>query len=1263
MSDTQPASLRRKTRRAAAIESLRLGERLAVPAELPIAGMADVVRQAIDEHQVVIVAGETGSGKSTQLPKLCIAAGRGVDGLIGHTQPRRVAARSIAQRLAEETGTQLGGTIGYAVRFTDQVGDATVVKVMTDGILLAEIQRDRLLRRYDTLIIDEAHERSLNVDFLLGFLAQLLPQRRDLKVIVTSATIDTERFAEHFAPFAEGVAVVAVSGRSYPVEIRYRPYGEEPDDDRDQVGAVIEAIDELSREGRGDVLVFLSGEREIHDTADALRRLQLAHTEILPLYARLSSAEQQRIFQAHTGRRIVLSTNVAETSLTVPGVRYVVDAGTARISRYSARLKVQRLPIEPVSQASADQRAGRCGRVAPGICIRLYSADDYASRDEFTEPEILRTNLASVILQMTNAGLGRIEQFPFLDAPDARSIRNGYSLLDELGAIDEPVGAGPVRLTKLGRRIARLPIDPRMARMVIEAERLGCVREVLVIAAALSIQDPREVPADKRQSAEEAHRRHATEGSDFLAFLRLWDDLRHHQHELSNNQFRRHCRSQFLNYLRVREWQDLVRQLRSAAADIGIRAEPGSADAFHPDHVHRAVLSGLLAHIGLRDAERREYRGAHGSRFAVSRDSAVAKSQPRWLVAAELVETNRLWARGCAPIKPEWAERLGEHLAKYSYGEPRWEPNRGTAMVTERVSLFGLQIVVGRSIHLDRVDQAIAREMFIQHALVEGDADPAWLERQRFLADNAALLESLAERARRRRSAATVDPTAVAAFYAARLPPTATTTRHFDTWWKRTRPDRPELLTMTEADLGQVLVDDADQFPGTMHVADLDLPITYRFDPSAADDGATVHVPLTVLNRIPAAPLTWPVPGYRADAVLDALRSLPKSTRRQLNPMAAAAERVAEALQPVADVDFAAGIAAAVNGVTEARVRAAEVDLSAVAEHLRLNIAVVDDRGRVLGQGRHLADLRTRLAVDQRAAVARVSPIDERAGIVTWDVGTLPTEVTTVANGVEVIGYPALLDHGSSVALRIFTRADLQQRAMRGGVFRLLRLAVGTSPAAVARALSNQQRLAIAAAGFAVDDIAEDSIAAAVDAVLAERDLPWDAAAFADLVGEARAGVAGHAVRLAGKAADAAAQARRITRQLDGLVAEPVRPSADDIAEQLARLLRPGFVRAMGAQRLGDLNRYLRAIEIRLDKFREDLGRDRARLAEIRRLERRYVRLLDSLGRGPVPADVVDAGWMLEELRVATFAQSLGARSGASVSKLDRLLTELSAPR
>ncbi len=1234
---------------------------------LPIDAHRDELLAAIRDHQVVIVAGETGSGKSTQLPQLCLRAGRGDGRLIGHTQPRRVAARTIAERIADELGTELGTTVGYTVRFTDKVGPDTRIKVMTDGILLAEIQRDRLLRRYDTLIIDEAHERSLNIDFLLGYLKQLLPQRPDLKLIVTSATIDTQRFAEHFGTPGKPAPVIEVSGRSYPVEMRYRPYGETGDDgvvdDRDQVQAVLDAVDELADVGDGDVLVFLSGEREIHDIADALRRRTQERSdrlEVLPLYARLSAVEQHRIFQPHRQRRVVLSTNVAETSLTVPGVRYVVDAGTARISRYSHRLKVQRLPIEAVSQASANQRAGRCGRVAPGICIRLYDEADFESRDEFTEPEILRTNLASVILQMTALGLGDVDAFPFLDPPDPRSVRDGYALLEELGAIDG------VRLTHLGRRLARLPIDPRLGRMVLEAERHGCVREVLVVTAALSIQDPRERPADKRGEADELHQRFVVPGSDFLTYVKLWDHLREQQQALGSSQFRKLCRNEFLNYLRVREWQDLFSQLRQVAGQLGLR--PGT-EAGHPDRVHQALLAGLLSHLGMRDDtggnsgsggggsgpthRGREYRGAHGSRFAIGRESALAKKSPKWVVAAELVETNRLWGRVVAEVQPEWAERLGAHLVKRSYGDAYWDERRGGAVCREQVTLYGLPIV-NRTIGYDRVDKAAAREYFIRCALVEGD----WTTRHTFWERNRRFLDDLAGMGERVRRVDLFDHEAVYAFYERRVGPDVVTTRHFDRWWKDAKSADPDLLTMRlEHFVSGSGVLSAHDFPGTWVQDELALPLTYRFDPGAPGDGVTVHVPLAALNQVSADGFDWQVPGLRNDLVDALMRSLPKEHRRELVPMGEVVAKVTAALE-VSDRPLAHALASTVRDVTGVSVPASAFDLSKVPTHLRVNFVVDDEHGNPLAGGKDLDVLRAELASKVRAAIARTAPIEERKGITTWDIGDLPESVESTRNGITVRGFPTLLDDGDSVSIRVLTNPELQARVMRLGVRRLLLLAVPVGKRAVERDLTNQAKLAIAGARvMSLEALEADCITAAADQVMAEHgQVPFTADDFAALVAYARDHLPDHAARLLRTAADVLGAASSVQSRLAKLVAPAVLASADDAAAQLARLVRPGFVVTTGPERLADVLRYVKAIDLRLTKLPEAPQKDQNNLRDVLALERRYTDLLRRTHRDDITTDLIEIGWMLEELRVSVFAQTLGAARGTSPARIQKAL-------
>ncbi|MFZ0529469.1 MAG: ATP-dependent RNA helicase HrpA, partial [Propionicimonas sp.] len=880
---------------------------LAFDAALPISAHVDEIRDALRAHQVIIVAGETGSGKTTQLPKICLLAGRR---RIGHTQPRRIAARSLATRIAQELGEEVGRTVGFQVRFSSSRSRDTRVKVMTDGILLAEIGHDRQLRRYDTIIIDEAHERSLNIDFLLGYLKQLLPRRPDLRVVITSATIDTARFAEHF----DDAPVIEVSGRTFPVEIRYRPVQADGGDrDRDQLDAICDAVTELSAQLDGDLLVFLSGEREIRDAAEAINGLGLRFTEVVPLYARLSVGEQQRVFAPHTGRRIVLATNVAETSLTVPGIRFVIDPGFARISRYSARTKVQRLPIEPISQASANQRAGRCGRLGPGVCIRLYSEEDFAARPEYTEPEILRTNLASVILQMADAGLGEITGFPFVEPPDAGQVRDGLRLLTELGAV-KGMGRGTVVLTETGRRLARLPVDPRLGRMLVEAGRLGCLREVLPIVAGIAIPDVRDRPAAEAGAADLAHRRFwapqdaqgeaSPDGSDIAALLRLWQYLRERRRELSGNAFRRLCRAEYLNFLRVREWQDLHGQLREACGELGLHRNdvPAGLDA-----VHTAVLAGLLSHVGLIDqaslakperGRRRgpaEYLGARGTRFAINPGSSAAKTNPPLVMAVELVETSRLWARTVAPIEAAWVEEVGAHLVKRNYSEPHWSAQGGQCVAYERVTLLGVPIIAQRLVSYARIDPVVAREVFLQAALVEGQ----WRTRHHFWSRNQAVraeAESLADRNRRRDLL--LDDAAIAAFYDARVPDDVVSVAHFDRWWRDERHRDEHLLDLTIADLVAPDAElDAGAFPDRWAVGDQELAIDYAFDPGSGHDGVTVTVALTTLPTLDAATFTWQVPGLRAQVAAELVRGLPKAWRTQLVPAPDTAARALEWLE------------------------------------------------------------------------------------------------------------------------------------------------------------------------------------------------------------------------------------------------------------------------------------------------------------------------------------------------------------------------------
>jgi ATP-dependent helicase HrpA len=1195
--------------------------------DLPIAAHADELVGLIRGHQVVIVAGETGSGKSTQLPQLCRLAGRGVDRMIGHTQPRRVAARAIADRVADELGVEVGGLVGCSVRFDDRIGDDTRIRVMTDGVLLAELQRDRDLGRYDTIIVDEAHERSLNIDVLLGYLKQLLTRRPDLHLVVTSATIDTARFARHFAVDGVDAPVVEVSGRAYPVEVRYRPYGTEPGDERDQVQAVCDAIEELAGEGPGDVLVFLSGEREILDVADAVRELDLRSTEILPLYARLSAGEQHRIFTPHRGRRIVLATNVAETSITVPGVRYVVDAGLARISRYSRRMKVQRLPIEPISRASADQRAGRCGRVAPGICIRLYGEDDYAVRPAFTQPEILRTNLASVVLQLTALRLGDVTSFPFLEPPEPAAVRAGVTLLDELGAI-ETGRDGELRLTRIGRTLARLPIDPQLGRMVVEAERSGCVREVLVIASALSIQDPRERPLDDRPRADELHRRFDVPGSDLLSIVALWDHLREQQRRLSSNQFRKLCKAEHLHHVRVREWHDLFSQLRRVAGEVGIR--PGT-DAAHPDHVHRAVLAGLVSHVGMRVGETRTFRGVRGTSFVIGGGSVLARRPPRWVVAAELVETDRLRARRVATIQPEWIEQVAPHLVSRVHGDPWWDATSARAVTTETVSIWGLPIVTGRVVGYDRVDPVDARRLFIRHALVDGE----WRTHHRFVARNAAFrdqVDRLEDRVRRR---GLLDDDVVEAFFDDRIGPGVVSGRHFDRWWRDLADEHLLDLTDDLVDRGGGL---ATRFPDQWRAAGHDLRLSYRYEPGEPLDGVTIHVPLVLLGALAPDELDAGVPGHREELVIALMQTLPKEVRRGLVPMAEHAAGVAARVAAHHGAGFLDAVAQGIHDIAGLQVTSDQLVLDRVPAHLRVHVVVHGADGEVVDAGTDVAALQERTARAARRALVAATPLDERRGIVDWDVGTIPRSLQVEIDGVGVTAFPALVDEGDSVSLRILTTEALQARAMRAGVRRLLLLTAAPTPRRGA--------------------LGSECAAAAVDRIVADEPaLPWDADAFErlrDTVRHRAPAIARDAAEAADDIVTAAEHARRL---LATITAPSAQTSVVDAEAHLERLVAPGFVVAAGTRRLPDVRRYVDGIVHRLERL--EVVRDLRRLDEVRPLEQRWAALRRR--PGTAPAAVADIGWQLEELRIATFAQPLGVHGQVSATRVDRALRALGA--
>ncbi|MFD8807915.1 ATP-dependent RNA helicase HrpA [Streptomyces sp. NPDC059597] len=1239
------------------------------PEQLPVSQKKDEIAAAIRDHQVVIVAGETGSGKTTQIPKICMELGRGVRGMIGHTQPRRIAARTVAERVADELKTPLGEAVGWKVRFTDQVNpDATFVKLMTDGILLAEIQTDRELRAYDTIIIDEAHERSLNIDFLLGYLAQLLPRRPDLKVVITSATIDPERFSRHFGD----APIVEVSGRTYPVEVRYRPLLEEDssDADRDQITAITDAVEELMAEGKGDILVFLSGEREIRDTADALEKKKYRFTEVLPLYARLSHAEQHRVFQPHTGRRIVLATNVAETSLTVPGIKYVIDPGFARISRYSHRTKVQRLPIEPVSQASANQRKGRCGRTSDGICIRLYSEDDFLARPEFTDAEILRTNLASVILQMTAAGLGEIEKFPFIDPPDHRNIRDGVQLLQELGALDPAQKDPRKRLTDTGRKLAQLPVDPRLARMVLEAARNGCVREVMVIAAALSIQDPRERPSDKQTQADQQHARFKDETSDFLAYLNLWRYIREQQKERGSSSFRRMCKQEYLNFLRIREWQDIYSQLRTVAKQMDIRIGEEDAPA---DRIHVSLLAGLLSHVGMKDVKdgnKNEYLGARNAKFAIFPGSSLFKKQPKFLMSAELVETSRLWARVNAKIEPEWVEPLAGHLLKRTYSEPHWEKDQAAVMAYEKVTLYGVPIVAQRKVNYGRIDPELSRELFIRNALVEGD----WRTHHKFFADNRKLLsevEELEHRARRRDIV--VDDDTLFDFYDQRVPEHVVSGAHFDSWWKRKRHEQPDFLDFEREMLireSAEAVTKAD-YPDTWHQGNLKFRVTYQFEPGADADGVTVHIPLQVLNQVTDEGFDWQIPGLREEVVTELIRTLPKPIRRNYVPAPNYAKKFLERAVPLQE-PLTTTMARELKRMVGVPFEAADFDWSKVPEHLKVTFRIVDERRRKLAEDKDLEALKLQLRPKARKALSQAAAATasrqggeslERSGLTDWTIGSLTRVFETKRAGQPVRAYPALVDDGDTVSVRLFDTEEEQAEAMWKGTRRLILRNIPVNPGKFASdKLTNAQKLALSANPHgSVQALFDDCAMAAADKLIADFGGPvWDEESYRKLYDKVRADIVDTTVRAVGQVQQVLAAWQAAERRLKSVKSPTLLANLTDVRRQLDALVKPGFVTWAGLKRLPDLMRYLVAADRRLQQMPTNVQRDTSRMEKVQEMRDEYAWLLEQLPQGrPVPRQALDIRWMIEELRVSYFAHALGTAYPVSDKRIVKAIDAL----
>lgn len=1228
------------------------------PDALPVTARKDDIAEAIRDNQVVIIAGETGSGKTTQIPKICLELGRGRRGFIGHTQPRRIAARTVAERIAAELDQKIGESVGYAIRFDDRVSETTAVKLMTDGILLAEMQRDRFLNKYDTIIIDEAHERSLNIDFLLGYLKRLLPKRPDLKVIITSATIDPESFAAHFAD-ADGdpAPIIEVSGRTYPVEIRYRPLEFEAGGkvvDQDPLDGLTEAIEELMREGDGDILCFFPGERDIRDAMEAIEGKKWKNVEVTPLFGRLSNQEQHRVFSEHRGRRIVLATNIAETSLTVPGIRYVVDTGTARISRYSTRTKVQRLPIEPISQASANQRSGRCGRVADGIAIRLYSEQDFESRPEFTDPEILRTNLASVILQMVSLKLGDIEQFPFIQPPEHKAIRDGLTLLHELGALhdkqDKP------SLTTIGRDLARIPLDPRMARMLIEANTNGCLDDVMVIVAAMTIQDVRERPLDFQAQADQAHARFKDKTSDFLSMLKLWDYIKQTRNEQSGNKFRKRMKQEFLHYMRIREWFDLVRQLKDVTKQLGWTYQEGTER--RSDDIHMSLLSGLLSNIGARDGNSKEFQGARNTRFLVFPGSALAKKPPEFLMAAELVETSRLWARDVAAIDPAWVEKLGADLLKHNYSEPTWSRKRAAAIAHQKSTLYGVPIVADRTVPYHRVDPSAARDMFIRNALIAGD----WNTHHAFFKANAQALDDAAayeEKARRR--GLIVDEDTLFDFYDQRIPAKVTTGRHFDSWWKKERRRTPDLLDFDPTKL----IDDShevteESFPDHWRKGSIDYELTYKFEPGDPLDGVTVMVPIPMLAGLDTEGFDWLVPGLRLELVTELIRSLPKALRRTVVPAPEFAERAIDRLIPY-EGPITQQLADVLRELGGQGINATDFQASKLPAHLRMNYGAIDKRGKIVDSDRDLAALVRRQAGHIKSSVSRVSRTSESTAVSEWTddtLGTIDDTVKTTVDGHEVTAYPALVATKDGVELKVHPTKAAADAAMVTTTLTLLMREISVNASQMVKGLPLQQRVAVDSYPHGgADGLVNDARVAAIRDLMMEAGGPVRTpAAFQKLKDTVKPQVPGRVRQAVVAIAPGLAEYSNLRAELahwDG-------PAIDDMRAQLDFLLPRNAITVHGMSHLRHLPRYIQAMRIRLEDMNLDPDRDADRQAEVDNAKAYLSNRLRSLPAGREKTrEVKDVHWMIEELRVSLFAQRLGTAHAVSLRRIQKAVDKL----
>lgn len=1239
------------------------------PEALPVSARRDDIKDLIRDNQVVVIAGETGSGKTTQIPKMLLELGRGRRGLIGHTQPRRIAARTVAERIAHELGQSIGETVGYAIRFDDRVSDTTAVKLMTDGILLAEMQRDRFLNAYDTIIIDEAHERSLNIDFLLGYLKRLLPARPDLKVIITSATIDPERFAEHFADASGKPApIIEVSGRTYPVEIRYRPLETEVATkdggtkvvDIDMLDGLVAALKELMAEGDGDILCFFASERDIRDAMEVIEKQHWRGVEVTPLFGRLSNAEQHRVFSPHSGRRIVLATNIAETSLTVPGIHYVVDTGLARISRYSTRTKVQRLPIEEISQASANQRSGRSGRTADGIAIRLYSEDNFLSRPEFTDPEILRTNLASVILQMINLRLGDIAEFPFVQPPERKAVRDGLLLLRELGAITDSSDNAEPALTDVGRDIARIPVDPRMARMLVEASRLGVLPDVTVIVAAMTIQDVRERPLEHQAQADQAHARFKDTTSDFLASLNLWDYIKDSRDELSGNAFRKRMKKEFLHYMRIREWFDLVRQLRDAEGQLGWtnlrHADVGERD---PNAIHQSLLTGLLSNIGARDGNSKEFKGARGTRFMIFPGSSLAKKPPEFVMAAELVETSRLWARDVAAIDPSWAEKIARDLLKHTYSEPVWSQKRSAPMVHQKSMLYGVTVVADRLVPYHRVDMEAARDMFIRHALIGGE----WNSHHAFVKNNAALLEAAAaveEKVRRR--GIVVDEDTLFDFYDQRIPDDIGTGRHFDAWWKKKRQKDASFLDFDpEALLNDASADSSEaSFPDKWRQGSIDYDLQYKFEPGDPFDGVTVLVPVPLLAGFEDTSFDWLVPGLREELVTELIRSLPKALRKTVVPAPEFADRAMGKLVPF-EAPIAEQLAEVLRSLGGHGINGGDFRSEALPAHLKMTYAAVDRRGKIIDHDKNLAALKERQAGHITSSVAKATKTAESDSAKDWTADTLgdvPETVTTSIEGNDVDAYPALEATADGVRVKVFPTKAAADASMMTATLTMLMRQIPVNASQMTKGLPLRQRVAVEKYphGGATGLVEDARVAAIRDLMMQSGGPVRTPEEFTKLLAAVKPRVPGAVRRSIVAIAPGVVEYVNIAAELESWDG----PAIDDIRQQMQFLLPRNAITIHGIENLQHLPRYMTAIQMRLDDMNHDPDRDADRQAVIDEVKTYRDAKLQRLPANQAKSRAIkDINWRIQELRVSLFAQRLGTAKPVSPRRIEKMIDKL----